>query len=198
MDLLDQSTYSVLLQDILQGIYIGNVLHVLILGILQQKKIRKKSPNWRPTMADNFEQAAEFTKRWEGGYSNDPDDPGGETNFGLSKRFYPDLDLKNITWDEAKRKYLEIWENNRCGKLSLPMDVVAFDCWFNHSPKAVRRFLLNSEGSWERLLLERIDYYKSLVDNSPTLGKFLRGWLNRACALYRYADALEKTEDLDE
>ena len=33
---------------------------------------------------------------------NDPSDPGGETNWGISKREYPDLDIKNLTRDEAK------------------------------------------------------------------------------------------------
>ncbi len=28
----------------------------------------------------------------EGGYTNNPADPGGETKFGISKRSYPDVD----------------------------------------------------------------------------------------------------------
>ena len=30
----------------------------------------------------------------EGGYVDDPNDPGGETNFGISKRSYPNVDIK--------------------------------------------------------------------------------------------------------
>ena len=30
----------------------------------------------------------------EGGYVNDKDDPGGETMMGISKRAYPNLDIK--------------------------------------------------------------------------------------------------------
>lgn len=37
----------------------------------------------------------------EGGYVNDPQDPGGETNWGISKRSYPQEDIKNLTRDEA-------------------------------------------------------------------------------------------------
>ena len=29
---------------------------------------------------------------YEDGYANDPNDPGGETNWGISKRAYPDVD----------------------------------------------------------------------------------------------------------
>lgn len=55
--------------------------------------------------ADVFAQALSFTLQREGGYVNDPDDPGGETNYGLSKRAYPDLDLRNLTLETASRIY---------------------------------------------------------------------------------------------
>ena len=42
----------------------------------------------------------------EGGYVNDPDDPGGETKYGISKRSYPALDIKNLTVEQATAIYL--------------------------------------------------------------------------------------------
>lgn len=42
----------------------------------------------------------------DGGYTNDPADPGGETKWGFSKRAHPTLDIKNLTRDEAKALYL--------------------------------------------------------------------------------------------
>lgn len=41
----------------------------------------------------------------EKGYVNDPEDPGGETKFGISKRMYPDLDIKNLTIEKAEEIY---------------------------------------------------------------------------------------------
>lgn len=38
----------------------------------------------------------------EGGYVNDPQDPGGETKWGVSKRSYPHLDIANLTREDAK------------------------------------------------------------------------------------------------
>ena len=35
----------------------------------------------------------------EGGYVNDKDDLGGETNYGITKRFYPNLDIENLDLD---------------------------------------------------------------------------------------------------
>lgn len=55
----------------------------------------------------NFDTAFERCMGHEGGYSNDPNDPGGETKWGISKRSYPRVDIKNLTRDEAKLIYLE-------------------------------------------------------------------------------------------
>lgn len=47
----------------------------------------------------------------EGGYSNDPNDPGGETKYGISKRSYPNVDIKNLTLDGAKAIYrADFWD----------------------------------------------------------------------------------------
>src|SRR3989304_9273008 len=53
----------------------------------------------------NFYEALELVLKHEAGYVNDPDDPGGETNFGISKRSYPSVDIKNLTRDEAAEIY---------------------------------------------------------------------------------------------
>lgn len=57
----------------------------------------------------SFETAIERVLSHEGGYVNDPNDPGGETNWGISKRAYPDVDIKNLTREQAiaiyKRDY---------------------------------------------------------------------------------------------
>jgi lysozyme family protein len=37
-----------------------------------------------------------------GGYTNDPNDPGGETKWGVSKRAHPELDIKNLTQEKAQ------------------------------------------------------------------------------------------------
>lgn len=41
----------------------------------------------------------------EGGYTNNPADPGGETKFGISKRAYPDVEIASLTLDQAKALY---------------------------------------------------------------------------------------------
>jgi len=47
----------------------------------------------------------------EGGYVNDPKDPGGETNWGISKRSYPMVDIKNLTKEQAAAIYKrDFWD----------------------------------------------------------------------------------------
>lgn len=43
----------------------------------------------------------------EGGYVSRPlgEDPGGETKWGITKRYYPDLDIKNLTLKQAGEIY---------------------------------------------------------------------------------------------
>jgi len=67
-------------------------------------------------MDNQFKKAVDKTLQHEGGYVDDPHDPGGETNFGISKRSYPDLDIKNLTRDEAEEIYFkDFWQKNNYG-----------------------------------------------------------------------------------
>lgn len=60
-------------------------------------------------MDEKFASAIGRVFEHEGGYRNDPDDPGGETNFGISKRSYPDLDIKSLTREQAEAIYFKDW-----------------------------------------------------------------------------------------
>ena len=48
-----------------------------------------------------FDKCIEVILKNEGGYVNHPADPGGETNFGIAKRFFPGVDIKNLTKEQA-------------------------------------------------------------------------------------------------
>jgi len=74
-----------------------------------------------------FEKAFMFILKWEGGYVNDPDDPGGETKYGISKRQYPDLDIKNLTIEQAKEIYWkDYWLRGKCDKIEALSQRLAF------------------------------------------------------------------------
>jgi hypothetical protein len=62
-----------------------------------------------PSKPTAFELAVEKLLEHEGGYVNDPDDSGGETNFGISKASYPGEDIKNLTRERAIEIYKKDW-----------------------------------------------------------------------------------------
>ena len=67
---------------------------------------------------DAFEHAFCETIDLEGGHVDDPDDPGGETNFGISKRAYPDVDIAALTINQAKDIYRrDYWDVLRLGEI---------------------------------------------------------------------------------
>lgn len=69
----------------------------------------------------NFVQAISVLLDIEGGYSNRPDDLGGETNYGISKRQYPNLDIKNLTsLKAADIYYTDYWRKFRLNEIGDP------------------------------------------------------------------------------
>ncbi|HNB44616.1 MAG TPA: glycosyl hydrolase 108 family protein [Burkholderiaceae bacterium] len=53
----------------------------------------------------DFDQAFARTIGHEGGYAADSRDPGGETNYGISRRAYPGEDIAGMTLDRAAQIY---------------------------------------------------------------------------------------------
>lgn len=49
----------------------------------------------------NFDLAIERTLAHEGGYVDDPNDPGGQTKFGISRRAYPHIHISTLTREQA-------------------------------------------------------------------------------------------------
>lgn len=61
-------------------------------------------------MSKRFLEAFKNVIGIEGGYVNDPADRGGETKYGICKRDHQDLDIKNLTLEQAKAiYYTEFW-----------------------------------------------------------------------------------------
>lgn len=82
------------------------------------------------------------TLQEEGGYSNDPKDPGGETNWGISKRAYPDEDIKGMTRAEAVRLYYnDYWQKPGIAALPLELAFQVFDAGVNSGVTVAVRLL---------------------------------------------------------
>jgi len=79
-----------------------------------------------------FPSAVEIILEKEGGYVWDERDPGGETNFGISKAAYPQIDIENLTLGHAKLIYEnDYWNACKCSGLPEEIRLIVFDCAVN-------------------------------------------------------------------
>lgn len=111
-------------------------------------------------MTERFLQCLQFVLKWEGGYSNHPNDPGGATYRGITQRVYngwrrkrklPEQDVRKMTDAEMRQIYWELyWQPARCSQLPKPLDLVVFDTAVNmgvaRSTQFLRRVLLLKDG----------------------------------------------------
>tara|TARA_X000001388_G_scaffold77607_2_gene79421 strand:+ start:726 stop:1232 length:507 start_codon:yes stop_codon:yes gene_type:complete len=93
-------------------------------------------------MTEKFNKAVKLILKHEGGYVDHPDDPGGETNFGISKRAFPDVDIKNLTEEKAAEIYKEKYWRKIFGP-SLPpaLAIHVFDYAVNSGVKRASKTL---------------------------------------------------------
>lgn len=146
-------------------------------------------------MNSNFTRSLQFTSKWEGGYVNHPNDPGGETKYGISKRAYPHLDIKNLTREDANALYYkDYWLAAGCDTLPAPLCLVAFDSAVNHGVDWSKKYQRMSNGNFRIMLQLRLSFYYELVKNKPKLGVFLRGWQNRWIELKRWSETWDTEE----
>ena len=146
----------------------------------------------------NFDDAFALLIGHEGGYVNHPDDPGGETKYGISKRSYPGLDIASLTLDDAKAIYrADYWDRVRGDELPDSITFQMFDAAVNHGHRNAIRILQAAVGAnvdgilgpetiaktWRtnavllaiRFNAARLDFYTTL----PTWATFGRGWTRR-------------------
>lgn len=153
----------------------------------------------------NFDTAFDRLIGHEGGYVNNPLDPGGETNWGISKRAYPNVDIKNLTRDGAKDIYrADFW--NRVNAERLPDGVAfqLFDFAVNSGIETAIRYFQRAlgvadDGHWGpasqnaadfatetdmimNLNAERLEFMTKL-QNWPNAS---RGWARRIAQNLRY------------
>lgn len=150
-------------------------------------------------MGLGFKDAVSIILSHEGGYIRHKDDPGGETNFGISKKAYPDLDIKSLTKEKAEEIYYkDYWKPLKCDLLPFGAALVLFDFGVNAGKstaiKALQRAVLaKADGVIgpmtlaavsahhknvviEKLTEERILYYVGL----PGFKTFGKGWVRRS------------------
>jgi len=144
----------------------------------------------------SFDKAFNFIIKAEGGFVNDPDDPGGMTKYGISKRQYPTTDIRNLTLQQAKEIYRsDYWDACKCEDLPLPLRLAVFDSAVNQGKSAAIKLLQKVVGTIAdgiigpqtinatnrtnsivpRYLAERALRYSK----TKNFNKYGRGWMKR-------------------
>jgi lysozyme family protein len=156
-----------------------------------------------------FHRCIDFVLLEEGGLVNHPRDPGGLTKFGISRRSYPQLDIRRLTLDDAKAIYRrDFWDRIQGDALPVGVDLVVLDMAVNAGVRRAIQLLQQLGGvaddgrigpqtlgalkgrsisdlieAYSRL---RLTYYQSLK-HWPTFG---RGWSARVTRCRQMALAL--------
>ena len=134
-----------------------------------------------------FEKAFQFILEREGGYVNDPDDPGGETKFGITKKYHPSVSIPELTIEQAREIYrLMYWEKLGCEEMLSPWNLIIFDAAVNQGQgyaftlkRMIGEFLCPSDA-----IIERLKRYAK----HPKRSKYMNGWVSRMLALQELID----------
>ena len=151
-----------------------------------------------------FDEIVEKVLEYEGGYINDPDDPGKETKYGISKKHNPKIDIRNLTVDQAKEIYhKKYWIPNKCDSLPSHLRHLYFDSCVNQgaakATKVLQKAINNKSTSivkvdgkigpktiaasqdleLDRAKAYRIKSYVHVISFNPRLEKYFYGWFRR-------------------
>lgn len=156
-----------------------------------------------------FDQVFDRCMGHEGGYVNDPRDPGGETNWGITHRTALENGyigaMRDMTREQAKAIYRKaFWERYQCEKMPLAIAFQFFDACINHGMGNASRMLQRAVGVADDGVIGTLSLaaIKSMSENDilmrfnaerllfyTKLSRFSiygKGWVNRIAENLRY------------
>lgn len=147
-------------------------------------------------VASNFDVCIDIALQWEGGYTNDPADPGGPTCLGIIQTEYnnwrrskgqPLQSVRWITQDEARSIYKnKYWDVMNCDALPAGLDLAVVDAAINNGTGRAHQWLD---------ITQDIDAYCDLrLRFDQSLGRLWRvfgaGWSTRIAGIRHQAKTL--------
>ena len=106
-------------------------------------------------MKENFDQSFEMVLKHEGGYVNDPRDPGGRTNLGVTQRAWEGYVGKPVDEDFMRKLTPEVvkpfykamyWDKIKGDQLPNGVDYAAYDLAVNSGVGRAAKFLQTIAG----------------------------------------------------
>lgn len=158
-----------------------------------------------------FDLAIRAVLGHEGGYVNDPTDRGGETKWGISKRSYPELNIRDLTREQAVAIYKrDWWDRYKYAQIhDQDLATKVFDLAINMGAKPAHKLLQQALRACElptepdgiigpatlaavrladpfallaALRSEAAGYYRVIIARNPSQERFKNGWETRAYA----------------
>ena len=162
----------------------------------------------------SFEKALAFVLHWEGGYVDDPLDPGGPTAFGISSSAYPN-EVATMTRERAAEIYRQdYWDAIRAYDLPPALAVCVMDYAVNSGVRraatALQRAVnvsvdakigpqtlaavqaADTHEVVEFVLHDRASFLLSLEQR-----RFERGWIRRVVSLALEVGGMEDKKDAE-
>ena len=168
-------------------------------------------------MNSNFEASLAHVLQSEGGFVNNPADPGGMTNLGCTKAVWEEFvghpvseaDMRGLTPADVaplyKRKY---WDKVSGDDLPAGLDYAVFDAAINSGPGRAAKWLQEAVGveadgaigngtlaavaafDVQELIKAYNDKRLGFLQGLPTFGTFGKGWTNRVASVQAVSSSL--------
>ena len=159
---------------------------------------------------NNFEACHAVTAKYEGGFVNHPSDPGGATNWGITRAVLADwrgrpvsvADVKAMPYAEALLIFRKrFW--NTVGAENMPkgVDLACYDWGVNSGPARGRKAYADTAGILspparvKQIMALRRGFYAAIIAKNGKLAAFRKGWANRAAGVeaiaYKWALAAQ-------
>jgi hypothetical protein len=124
-----------------------------------------------------FEHAVETVLGNEGGYA--PSDMNGKpVNFGINQGANPDVDVKNLTRDQAKQLYHDrYWVPSGAEDLPANLQTPYFDVYIRN-PGMAKKALKDSGGDPQKFMAISSGYFQKLAQK-PSGQKYAKAWAAR-------------------
>jgi lysozyme family protein len=150
--------------------------------------------------AGNFERCLAITLKWEGNYSNHPDDPGGPTMRGIIQREYDAFRKKSGKRTRPVRQIEEAelqtiyrggyWDAMGCEELPSGFDLCVFDAAVNSGVGRARKWVEATAGATDKieaLCAARLDFLQRLGRLWRVFGA---GWRRRVDDIHARAQRM--------
>lgn len=148
-------------------------------------------------MKQNFEDCLNRVLKSEGGYTNDPKDPGGPTNFGITLadyRMYIDRSggasaVRNMSLDQAKAIYKsKYWDKVNGDTLPSGVDYTVFDYGVNSGVARANRVYNKLKQPDPIKTINAInDERLAFLHSLSTWSHFGRGWGTRVSGVRQHS-----------